>query len=111
MQKGSIHRAATAAAPLGALATAAALLGAGALGGCASPEVTPISIEGGEQGQLIDCAGFGLGTPDCVKKANAVCDGGYTLASTGQWHSGAVAGVLEGMDRGMIVRCQGGGSE
>lgn len=89
------------------LAGAAGLVLAAGLGGCASPSSAPMSLADGEQGHLVDCSGFRLAAKDCVEQANELCDGDYEIiASTGQWHAGAVEGVLDSVDRGMIIRCR-----
>ena len=92
----------------GALVAGAVSLGA--LGGCASPGTTPVSLGAEGSGHLITCEGFRLSAADCIEAANEVCADDYdVLATTGEWYRGgsAVTGLLDHVDRGMVIQCRG----
>lgn len=83
------------------------------LSGCASPSATPVSLDDGSRGELIQCDGMYLSKLDCLEHANKVCDNDYeVIATTGQWYDGGgVVGVLKDMDRAMIIRCRNAADE
>ncbi|MCG5526602.1 hypothetical protein LRB11_16995 [Ectothiorhodospira haloalkaliphila] len=76
--------------------------------GCAGTHVTPVSLDEGGQGHVVDCSRFDQSMRDCVAAANDLCDGDYEiLATTAQWNQArGAASVLESLDRALLIRCE-----